>query len=92
MLGFTTCQLKIQYLLRVAFALVLGIGLSFILGRLIGTTLLNRLVSLGGLTQFSVALPFSVHFGIILLLFCESSLLVFLISQRITKFKIGDFL
>ncbi len=92
MLGFTNVQLKMQYLFRAGFALTLGIGLSLILDKFIGSFLLNGLVNLGGLTQFSVQLPLSYEIAIILLLVFESSLIVVSASRRITKIKIGDFL
>ena len=92
MLGFTNVQLKVQYLFRAGFALALGIGLSLILDKFIGSFLLNGLVNLGGLTQFSVQLPLSYEIAIILLLVFESSLIVVSASRRITKIKIGDFL
>ncbi|WP_367300598.1 ABC transporter permease [Leuconostoc carnosum] len=92
MLGFTNVQLKVQYLFRAGFALALGIGLSLILDKFIGSFLLNGLVDLGGLTQFTVQLPLSYDIAIILLLVVESSLIVISASRRITKIKIGDFL
>lgn len=92
MLGFTNQALRIQYLLRAGFALILGIVISLILNKFIGSVLINSLVSLGGLTKLSVALPLSYDVFIIALLVCESSLIVLVASQRITKIKIGDFL
>ncbi|ADG41040.1 MULTISPECIES: FtsX-like permease family protein [Leuconostoc] len=92
MLGFTNQALRIQYLLRAGFALMLGIVISLILNKFIGSALINSLVSLGGLTKLSVTLPLSYDVFIIALLVCESSLIVLVASQRITKIKIGDFL
>lgn len=92
MLGFTNQALRIQYLLRAGFALMLGIGVSLMLNKVIGSVLLNGLVSLGGLTKLSVQLPLSYDAVIIALLVCESSLIVLAASQQITKIKIGDFL
>lgn len=92
MLGFTDQALRIQYLLRAGFALMLGIVISLILNKFIGSALINSLVSLGGLTKLSVTLPLSYDVFIIALLVCESSLIVLVASQRITKIKIGDFL
>lgn len=92
MLGFTNQALRVQYLLRAGFALMLGIVISLILNKFIGSALINSLVSLGGLTKLSVTLPLSYDVFIIALLVCESSLIVLVASQRITKIKIGDFL
>ena len=92
MLGFTNQALRIQYLLRAGFALMLGIVISLILNKFIGSVLINSLVSLGGLTKLSVTLPLSYDVFIIALLVCESSLIVLVASQQITKIKIGDFL
>ncbi|QEA58236.1 FtsX-like permease family protein [Leuconostoc koreense] len=92
MLGFTNKELRSQYLLRAGFALTLGIVLSLMLNKLIGSTLLNKLVSLGGLTKLNVQLPLSYNLFIIALLIFESSLIVLVASRRITKIEIGDFL
>lgn len=92
MLGFTNKELRTQYLLRAGFALTLGIVLSLMLNKFIGSTLLNNLVSLGGLTKLNVQLPLSYNLFIIALLIFESSLIVLVASRRITKIKIGDFL
>lgn len=93
MLGFTTNkELRTQYLLRAGFALTLGIVLSLMLNKFIGSTLLNNLVSLGGLTKLNVQLPLSYNLFIIALLIFESSLIVLVASRRIKKIKIGDFL
>lgn len=92
MLGFTNKELRTQYLLRAGFALTLGIVLSLMLNKFIGSTLLNNLVSLGGLTKLNVQLPLSYNLFIIALLIFESSLIVLVASRRIKKIKIGDFL
>ncbi|WP_317286407.1 ABC transporter permease [Leuconostoc mesenteroides] len=93
MLGFTTNkELRTQYLLRAGFALTLGIVLSLMLNKFIGSTLLNNLVSLGGLTKLNVQLPLSYNLFIIALLIFESSLIILVASRRIKKIKIGDFL
>ncbi|WP_244307544.1 ABC transporter permease [Leuconostoc litchii] len=92
MLGFTNKELRTQYLLRAGFALTLGIVLSLMLNKFIGSTSLNNLVSLGGLTKLNVQLPLSYNLFIIALLIFESSLIVLIASRRITKIKIGDFL
>lgn len=92
MLGFTNKELRIQYLFRAGFALTLGIVLSLMLNKFIGSTLLNNLVSLGGLTKLNVQLPLSNGLLIIALLIFESSLIVLVASRRITKIKIGEFL
>lgn len=92
MLGFTNKELRTQYLLRAGFALTLGIVLSLMLNKFIGSTLLNNLVSLGGLTKLNVQLPLSYNLFIIALLIFESGLIVLVASRRITKIKIGDFL
>lgn len=92
MLGFTNQELRIQYLLRAGFALILGIGVSLLINKFVGTTLLNSLVNLGGLTTLDVRLPLSYSMTIIALLVCESGLIVLAASRRMTNIKIGDFL